>query len=1502
EEFWANLSQGKDSITEIPSERWDHTLYFDEDRSKAGKTYGKWGGFIDGVDLFDPLFFNISPREAELMDPQERLFLECVHATLEDAGYTRDNVADEGNVGVFVGVMYEEYQLYGAQAQARGEGIAVPGHPASIANRVSYFSNFSGPSMALDTMCSSSLTAIHLACQSLRAGHCAVAIAGGVNVSIHPNKYLMLAQGKFISGKGRCESFGEGGEGYVPGEGVGSVLLKPLAQAIADGDHIYGVIKATAVNHGGKTNGYTVPNPNAQAKVIEQALREGGIDARAVSYIEAHGTGTSLGDPIEIAGLSKAFRHWTPDTTFCAIGSAKSNIGHCESAAGIAGVTKVLLQMKHGQLAPSLHSSVLNPNIDFDGTPFVVQQDLAPWPRPAHGTRIAGISSFGAGGANAHVVIEEYVAPVAEPVPGDTPAMVVLSARDGDRLRDRVEALCQRLASGDGEAAFSLSDLAYTLQVGREAMEERVALVVGSLDELREKLAAFMAGEAAIDEMYRGQVKRNNDALAGLEGDVDMAATVDAWMVKGKYGKLLELWVKGLPVDWRRLYGAVTPRRISLPTYPFARERYWVPLGAATSGAVQGAAALHPLVQRNTSSFSVQRFSSHFSGQEFFVADHVVGGLRILPGVAQLEMAQRATRESVDGMAPIRLENIVWLRPAIVDVDGLDLHIALTPQDAGDIRFEIYRDADDGDAVAYSHGSVVLGTNEETDSRPACDLAALRAQCGDAHLDATQCYALFDAMGLHYGKRFRGLDEVFVGAEGVLARITLPSSLPLDAYALHPALLDAALQAAIGLAEADVASGERMLWLPARLGSLDMFGPCAERMWAFVRHSADTATDEGSRTIDVDLCDASGRVSVRFRRLELRASSGVADVPAVQTLLAQPVWEAQPAAAGKVAARVFARHLVLLCGVDEAVTSSIGTTWPDATCVAIALGDDVAQGYALAAAALLESLQTIGSSAGEILVQAIVPAQGIHRTLAGLTGLLRTAKLENPAIVGQVIGVEAGQDIVRALLDSRDDDAAQIRYADGVKQVCRWSEWPRPSMAASSAWKAGGTYLITGGAGGLGLIFARDIVTHATGVKLVLTGRSLPTDAMHARFAELEALGASIHYRQLDVADREAVQRCVGDTAATLGLTGIIHSAGVLRDSFIIRKTSDELREVLHAKVAGTLNLDEASRDLALDCFVCFSSVAGARGNVGQADYAAANGFMDAFAHDRDDLVRQGRRHGRTLSVNWPLWEDGGMQVDAGTRRYLLRETGMTPLATASGCAALAQAMASGLPQLLVAEGHIDRLRATLLDRSTQAEPATFTDAAVTEASFANTAMPVDLLDRTIRHLIQLTSATLKLPPHKIDAEAALEAYGIDSVMVLDLTLTLEKSFGPLPKTLFFEYRSMAALAGYFVERHRDRLAKLVGEKVSQARAVLPAKAVVAAKAVPVVRSASRFGGGTVDRGADEIAIVGVAGRYPQARNLEEFWANLSQGKDSITEIPSERWDHTLYFDEDRSK
>ncbi|CAL9331680.1 SDR family NAD(P)-dependent oxidoreductase [Streptomyces sp. enrichment culture] len=585
DEFWANLAAGRDCVTEIPADRWDHRAYFDPDPDAPGKTYSRWGGFVDGVDEFDPLFFNISPVEAERMDPQERLFLQCVYETVEDAGYTPDRLkapTESGRtpaIGVYVGVMYSEYQLYGAQEQVLGNPVTVSGNISAVANRVSYFFDFHGPSLSVDTMCSSSLTAIHLACQSIRSGACDMAIAGGVNVSVHPNKYLLLGRSHFVSSTGRCESFGEGGDGYVPGEGVGAVLLKPLERAVRDGDHIHGVIRGVAVNHGGRTNGYSVPSPATQARVITEAWRQAGIDPNAVGYIEAHGTGTSLGDPIEVAGLTRAFREHGRDDRFCAIGSVKSNIGHAESAAGISGLTKVLLQMRHGKIAPSIHSAELNPNIDFGSTPFTVQQTLADWTRPvvtADGEqrelpRTAGVSSFGAGGTNAHLVLEEY-----RPAPDDAPDIqdpaaasrgpvpVVLSARTAERLRQRAAQLAdwierKNLSTGD------LPALAHTLQVGREAMRERLGLVAVAMPDLIARLRDFGAGREDTEGLVRGRAR----ASAAGTGVSEALARRDL-------AGLLALWVEGGAVDWHALHGSRCPARIALPSYPFARNRYWI--------------------------------------------------------------------------------------------------------------------------------------------------------------------------------------------------------------------------------------------------------------------------------------------------------------------------------------------------------------------------------------------------------------------------------------------------------------------------------------------------------------------------------------------------------------------------------------------------------------------------------------------------------------------------------------------------------------------------------------------------------------------------------------------------------------------------------------------------------------------------------------------------------------------------------------------------------------
>lgn len=592
EEFWTNLREGKDCVTEIPADRWDWRVYYSADKGEPGKCYSNRGGFIPDADKFDPQFFNISPREAEYIDPQERLFLEHAWMAMEDAGYApsdpRSRVchAPSPRIGVYVGVMYGEFQLLSGGAGGAAKGLALGSSYAGIANRVSYALDLHGPSLAMDTMCSSSLTCLHLACQDLKHGKTDLAIAGGINLNLHPNKYLLLSSAQFLSEKGRCESFGSGADGYIPGEGVGAVILKRLADAERDGDYIYGVIKGSAINHGGRSSGYSVPNPQAQAEVVSQALQESGLDPAWISYLEAHGTGTSLGDPIEMAGLAKVFGSSPEGRPACWLGSVKSNLGHCEAAAGLAGLTKILLQMKHRQMVPSLHARILNPKIDFQTTPFALNRDLRNWDRPVVNgkpvLRAAGLSSFGAGGSNAHLVIQEYDGPslVQRRSPDSSgPCLIVLSARNSSRLQEKMSELRRFLRTSP---EIRLRDLAYTLQAGRKAMEHRIAFAASSLPDLAHKLDAILSRQN-LEGVCQGEFKYHKQNPAAIPADEEMRSALRTWIERGEHTKLAELWVKGHPLDWNLLYRDSRPFRVPLPTYPFARNRYWIETVAASS-------------------------------------------------------------------------------------------------------------------------------------------------------------------------------------------------------------------------------------------------------------------------------------------------------------------------------------------------------------------------------------------------------------------------------------------------------------------------------------------------------------------------------------------------------------------------------------------------------------------------------------------------------------------------------------------------------------------------------------------------------------------------------------------------------------------------------------------------------------------------------------------------------------------------------------------------------
>ncbi|NVO12146.1 MAG: SDR family NAD(P)-dependent oxidoreductase [Bacteroidales bacterium] len=1415
EEYWHNLRDGKDCIIEVPKDRWDWREYYSEDRSIPGHHYSKWGGFISGVDEFDPRFFNISPREAVYIDPQERLFLQHAWMAVEDAGYTRTSLQIPheqdlaGQVGVYVGVMYGEYNLSGSLA--------------SIANRVSYVLNLHGPSMTLDTMCSSSLTAVHLACQDLKLGRTNLAIAGGVNVSISPSKYLILSAGQFISGDGHCQSFGEGGDGYIPGEGVGAVILKRLSEAERDGNHIYGIIKGSALNHGGKTNGYTVPNPQAQASAISRALVESKVNPRHISYLEAHGTGTKLGDPIEIASMSKAFQQYTQDTGFCLIGSAKSNVGHCESAAGISGLTKVLLQMKYRQIVPSLHSARLNPNIDFQKTPFVVNQTLRAWDQPVIDgkqiPRIAGISSFGAGGSNAHIILQEYV-PTAEgsrsivAITTNASVIIPLSARTPEQLQQKALDLFNFIRTSQSEEKSSsqnpinLSALAYTLQVGREAMDERLGFMVNSVDQLAEKLQAYINGEQDIEDAYQGQVNTNKDTLSLFSTDNDFQETVDKWISQKKLSKLIELWTKGLELDWEKLYIDNKPQRISLPAYPFAKERYWV--DAAVRGQISATgkttALIHPLLHVNTSDLKQQSYSSTFSGEEFFIKDYQVNldggfGQKILPSAASLEMVRAAVKQALPTQQEssiLELQNIVWGQPIVVK-EGKKVTIALFADDLDDnhnkqIDFEIYSTESEQDVI-HCQGQAVLNY-QPTPSR--LDITKIKVQMQRGKLDSNNLYnRSFVDMGMRYGQAYQGITAIYKGDNQLLAELRLPSSLEnsKDGYILHPCMIESALQASINLIT-DLNQLSHHPILLFALESLSIVLGCTKDMYAWVRYSQGSQGGDKINKLDVDLCDQNGNVLAQMKGLSLQQLIISADYQSNVKLFTPKEYSISSL---PTAAKPQAVKLNILNEVTTVTSISTSAAKP-------------------------KSIQLINSQ--PIISATSIPAN--ERNTSSVNVSLKTLNpSENALAVNQTfqkVGTVHSQEQIQQEL--------KISLADAL--------YLQPSEID-----------INKSFVDLGL----DSIVGVEWVKVVNKQFDLEISATRVYdYSNIKAFATFIKQELKEVPIVPIVEQKplieqrpsvipVNEPTPAFQEEGKVYS-------------QEQIQQELKVSLADALYLQPSEIDI-------------------------NKSFIDLGL---DSIV----------GVEWvkAVNKQFGLEISA-TRVY--------DYSNVKAFASFIKQELKGVPVVAVVE---QRPSVPTIEPSMtfQEEGKVYSQEQIQQE------LKVSLAD------------ALYLQPYEIDINKSFIDLGLDSIVGVEWVKAVNKQFGlEISATRVYDYSNVKAFASFIKQELKGmpvssnvEQQKVEQRPIREQIIVTPNNGsnISLLNSFPILKRKPRISNkisqhviqNNIEPENDKIAIIGMSGRYPQASNLNQYWDNLAQGKNSITEIQPVRWDVNQYYDPDPTK
>ncbi|MBD1544677.1 SDR family NAD(P)-dependent oxidoreductase [Roseibium aggregatum] len=1506
--FWDHLAAERSLISEVSADRWDGEALMG-DPAKGNRTNSIWGGFVEDADCFDAGFFGISPREAAWMDPQQRFALEMSWHAIEDAGYRASDLAGS-RTGVYMGVCHWDYAELLEKHLAQVDAYTPTGIAFSIiANRVSHFFDFQGPSITNDTACAASMTSIYEAVRALQDGTCDLALAGGVNLIWSPNHFVAFSKAGMLSKDGKGKAFDDAADGYVRGEGGAVLLLKPLSRALADGDPIHAIIRGIGINHGGRTNSLTVTNPLAQAKLITEVHREAGVSPDSIDYVEAHGPGTPLGDPIEISGLKQAFATLAEENgvTFtgesCGIGSVKTNIGHLEGAAGVAGIVKVLAALKHGQLPANVGFRELNRLIDLSGTPFRIQSEATAWPHEQGRSRRACVSSFGFGGSNGHVVLEEP--PVQKPVAADGEKslhVIPLSAVTEARLSEYVAALLRFVEQADGER-ISLADIARTWQAAREPLEARCAFFVRTLEGLADALRASLIGDGLSGRLFPKGIDEANVPEPAKE--MEFASR----------------WIAGEDVHWPT-GGKAEGSRIHAPVYPFERERHWMDLSL---GAKDQHPVPHPLLHWNTSRFDGCSFTTRLTGDEFVLYDHHVGDSQVLPGVACLEMARAAVDVAGGLQSPsFAIEDVVWSKPIrIADRRAVTVETALERREPDRIRFSIRTAEEPGDRV--SNVPNAQGTLLPLTEAPATsvNLDELKAHMS-GRVEPQTCYDRLRTSGVDHGPSFRALAQVHRGTSEALAQLKLPRRLlaSLDAMPLHPVLLDAAIQAWVAIGD-DTPSGAAV---PFSCRRIEVFGACEPVMWVHVRLTSGAAPDAPMRHLDIDLYDKTGVKKAAFHDLALRVLkpgvevtaevTGDAADPSLSMVVTDGNWQEAPLQLRTGGATGQTR--ILLAGATAETAAVIGerTGWgvdrlPDVAESGIA---EAAETLFIAAHRIVaDILRARPAEPIRILILATdaVPVPAV----APLAGLLKTAAIENPKIGGRVITLagECSPDRLSsiALAEARASDTlVELRYsAAGMRQA--WMPVSETSLEEPEPFSIDpdGVYWITGGLGGLGLIFADWLVARGAR-KLVLTGRrEKPDRDGQARLEALREQGADVAYFACDIAKPEEVEDVAARIAREQGaLKGIIHTAGILDDGYILTQEVAKAAGVFAPKVAGTVNLDRATQDQPLDFFVLCSSIASVFGNAGQAAYAAANAFMDAFAETRSANVASGARKGKTIAVAWPLWSEGGMSVDMATLEAMKRRLGLTPLPTEAGLAALETVLSgNGSPRSTVLHGDLERIDAVLagFGESPDVEPV---DVAPEQTADTPVAAGIDdatLKRKTVDYVRDILADVLEMDAARIRANRKLEEYGLDSIAIVESTNRLEEALGPLSKTLFFEYVDLEGVADHLVAEHKPALQSLFAEDEvavkaeaappppAQKTAAMEARPAGVVSSAPVQEEESQRPAEPARDDRHDIAIVGLSLHVSKADDQDAFWKMLSEGIDGFEPVPSERWDNS---------
>ncbi|MCB1741757.1 MAG: amino acid adenylation domain-containing protein, partial [Gammaproteobacteria bacterium] len=1480
--YWRLLDAGTDAIREVPADRWDIDAYYDPDPDAPGKVYTRRAGYIDNIEGFDAAFFGISPREAEFMDPQQRILLEQAWHALEYAGIAPRSLHGS-RTGVFVGITACDYAMMIQEAGIDIGPYYVTGNPLNVAaGRLAYVLRLHGPAMAIDTACSSSLVAVHQACQSLRSGESDLALAAGVNLLISPQSTIATCRAHMMSPDGWCKTFDEAADGYVRGEGCGVVVLKRLSDAQRNRDRILTVIRGSAVNQDGHSSGLTVPNGPAQQRVITEALRVAGLTASDVQYVEAHGTGTPLGDPIELQAVSAALGADRDVDSPLLVGSVKTNIGHLESAAGIAGLIKVVLALQHGRVPGQLHLHRPNPLIPWDELNLRVPTRSEPWPIQGQ-RRIAGVSAFGFSGTNSHVVVEGPVEESNQASDAQQPAspghrLLTLSARTSEALRQLAGEFQHSIEGSDEDG---LADVCYTANVGRNHFEQRAALVFGSADQLLSQLQALGSGDGApglhVGELGQANARPKIGFLFTGQGAQYTGMGRELYDTESVYRDHFDRCA----AEFERLGGHEDgPGLLELVFEAqhqglLTQTRYVQPVLYALQVSL---AALW-----DSWGVTPHVLLGHSAGE--YAAACVAGVIGIEDGLRLVVERARLMQELPAGGAMLSVS---------ASADVVETALA----------------GDDSVCVSAYHGlnTVISGSAERLD--------ALMAQFEEQELNCHKLPASNAFHSMYVDPMLDAFESFAGGFEYAPPSRRLVSSMTGSTVDR----LDASYWRNHARQPVRFAEAVRTLFETVGCDAVVELGPQAELMWLArmcwrPRHKVLwTSSLAKGQDAHAQMLSAAAQLHVHGTTLDFAGIEGDAlqrrrrvTVPLYpfqrerhwvefpDSPRARPAWSGQTLedcvyrivwerrATGSDPQPSASANWLLVCdeaGMGAAVARQLQQLGHRCVCLdagtcaeltadslAERIGEAEVDGpfqyvvhlgsldtIEVGSVADLQRAQTCGVESVLRLVQAllkrswkgrlwlltrgvqhVVEADTVQPAHSPIWGMGKVIGLEQPALWGGLLDLPMSVDTTALAAEvvaacSADDPEDQVALRDGGRWVARLVE-DQALRSAHLHLEADATYLITGGLGDIGMSAARRLAQRGAR-HLVLSSRKPPSEAAEAAIARLGEQGCEVTVLLADVSREDELLGLFDDMQqrGLPRLAGVIHAAGVPSTVPLEQMDRDELYGTISAKVFGAWLLDRiiSERGMELAFFVCTSSIAAVWGSATQASYAAGNAFLDALCERR-------RLQGRAATaVSYGPWQQTGSGMSTEEVLELLAPRGIHSVSPEQALNGMEALVAAGVTGRAIARMDWSKFRVLaeaarprpLLEHLGQA-PAHDQDAPVEEpASSALRRLretPEPERFEAVAALVRKEfAAVLKLPSERLTDDVSFFSLGIDSLMAVEATDRLDRQLAGIGVTvqLVFEHPSIRQLA--------TELAPRIGSMDTGAVAEAPAKPVLA--------------------------------------------------------------------------